>query len=70
MSKNAKKSVKKAARGKLAGVTAGSIRARIRRKETVTAICASLNVSRKALYAKFGDEIKGLSPRGRRAVKK
>lgn len=55
---------------KLVGVKASNIRALIRKGNTITGIARVYGCSVKTIYARFGAEIKGLSPAGRRWPKK
>lgn len=54
---------------KAIGLKASTIRRLIRTGMTIGAIAAMHQVTRKTLYTRFGDAIKGLSKRGRRAAK-
>lgn len=45
---------------------ASTVRRLIRTGMTIVQICAQYEISRVTLYKRFGDEIKGRSPRGRR----
>lgn len=56
--------------GKLAKVKATNITGLLRKGYTVGQVAKFYKVSRVALYAKFGDAIKGISGRGSRVTKK
>ncbi len=63
----AKKIIKKKSRyTTLVGVKASNIRALIRKGWTIGQIAVEYGCSRITIYRRFGDEIKGLSPVGRR----
>lgn len=56
-------------RGKLAAVKASNVRKLLRQGYTVGQVAQYFKVSRVALYAKFGEEMKGISGRGARVTK-
>lgn len=62
----AKRNVKKSRFTALVGVKASNIRALIRKGNTIGQIAVMYGCSRLTIYRRFGDEIKGLSPMGRR----
>lgn len=55
---------------KAVGLKASTVRRLIRSGMTVGEICLQYEISRPTMYKRFGPEIKGMSPRGRRPGKK